>query len=162
MVIDFDPQVGDQVRVFNFNGEFVIRERRIGPDGLYRFRLAPLSAGPELEEITYGKLDYSDEEKVRKVLPQILAASHPWPEDFQRSENAQGLSYDLRSDEMHDGTPTVVVGFHLKPGVIPSAEKARNWIEFYARLRGQFQFVNIDSWLQFTAKERQSASRAAS
>jgi hypothetical protein len=162
MVLDFTPQEGDQVGVFGYRGAFVVRERKIGTDGHYLFRLESLYSGLALDNVRYPMMTYSDEEKVRKVLPQILAECRPWPEDFQSEEDGDGLSYDIRSDEMHDGTPRVLVSFLLKPDAKLTTENARIGNEFYTKLREQFQFVSIDSWLQFTAKEERSILRAAS
>ena len=162
MDLDFTPQEGEQVEVLGYKGRFMIQERTISKeDGHYRFKLVSPSAGLTLDGIRYPMMTYPPEEKVRKVLRQILPESGPWPEDFQVGE------YDVKSDEMYDGTPRVMVYFHLKPDVIPSAEKARVWNSFFAELNRRFQFVDIDSgpqstWLQFSAKEERSAQRAAS
>jgi hypothetical protein len=107
-------------------------------------------------------LNYSDAKKVRKVLPQVLPECKPWPDDFETAEGAGLPNYAIRSDEMYDGTPRVLVSFFLKPNAIPTAEKARIWNEFFTKLHEQFQFVSINSWLQFTAKEQRSVLSAAS
>jgi hypothetical protein len=156
MVLDFTPQVGDQVEVFGYKGRFVILERTIGPDGHYLFKLESSYPGLTLDGIRYPMMTYPPEEKVRKALPQILPECGPLPEDFQVGK------YDVESNEMYDGTPRVMVYFHLKPEVIPSVEKARVWNNFFSGLKKGFQFVDIDprdqsTWLQFTAKEERSA-----
>jgi hypothetical protein len=161
-MLDFTPQVGDQVEVFGYRGTFVIRECRVGADGHYRFRLDPLLDGPMLDDIRYPMITYSDEEKVRKALPQILADCRPWPEDIQTKASASSLVYDIRSDEMHDGTPRVMVTFFLKPDALPSLEMAHVRNEFYTRLREQFRFVSIESWLQFSSREERGALSVAS
>jgi hypothetical protein len=164
--LDLNPEVGDRVQ----------RLGSIASDDLYEVVDRHTSAAEELllklRRIRDGKLFdnisalaiayYSDEEIVRKVLRQILAECRPWPDGFQIGEGMRDLSYEIRSDEMHDGTPRVVVSFLLKPDASPTAENARIWNEFFIKLREQFQFVKINSWLQFTAKEERSVLRAAS
>lgn len=162
MDIDYNtPLVGEQVEVFGYRGRFVIKDRKIGADGQYIFRLESLNAGLTLDNIRYPMMTYPPEEKVRKMLPQIIDQSGPWPDDFQ-----VGI-YDVKSDEMYDGTPRVMVYFRLRPEVIPSVERARVWNNFYSRLNKGFQFVDIDqkhqaTWLQFSTKEDRSALRVAS
>jgi hypothetical protein len=64
---------------------------------------------------------------------------------------------------MYDGTPRIMVNFHLKPEVVPSPAKARVWSNFYAPLREKLQsLVDSGTWLQFAAKEYRSVLRAAS
>jgi len=161
-MLDLIPQKEEQVEVIGYKGRFVVREHWIGADGHDLFRLDSLYPGLTLDEIRYPMMTYPPEEKVKKVLPQILPQCGPWPEDFEV------YKYDVKSGEMYDGTPRVTVYFHLKPGVIPSVEKAHVWNNFYARLDKAFQFIDIDSgkqpatWLKFAAKEDRSALRAAS
>ena len=161
MRLDFTPEKDDEVEVFGYKGTFVVRERKKGENGHFLFRLESVYPGLTLEDIPYPMMTYPPEEKVRKALPQILPECGPWPDDFQVGK------YDIKSDPMYDGTPRVMVYFHLKPDVIPSLEKARVWSNFYSKLNDAFQFVDIDSgrqptWLQFAAKEDRSALRAAS
>lgn len=161
MDIDYTPEVDEEVEIFGYKGRFVIKDRKIGSDGHYLFRLESLNTGQILDDILYPMMTYPPEEKVRKVLPQVIAQSGPLPEDFQAGE------YDVKPDEMYDGTPRVMVYFHLKPDVIPSVEKARVWNNFFAKLSDRFRFVDIDSgrqstWLQFATKEERSALRVAS
>jgi hypothetical protein len=162
-MLDFTPQVDDQVEVFGHTGRFVILDRKIGSDGNYRFKLKSLTAGYVLEDVTYGKLVYPPEERVRLALPRVLPECAPYPDDFQNGIGA----YDIKTDEMYDGTPRVSVYFHLKPDVVPSVQRARIWNDFFSRLDDRFRFVDIDperrsTWLQFTVKEGRSSLRAAS
>jgi hypothetical protein len=171
MEIDYTPQVGEQVEVFGHKGRFVIKDRKIGDNGHYLFRLESLHSGITVDNILYPMMTYPPEEKVRKVLPQVIEECGPWPDDFQ------GGRYDVKFHAMYDGTPRVMVYFYLKPDVIPSPEKARVWSNFYSRLENGFKFVDIDSgayrlWdidsgnrstrLQFAAREERSAQRVAS
>jgi len=161
MVVDFTPQAGDQVEVFGHSGEFEILAISV-LEGHYRYKLARLADGAELDGITYPMLTYSDAEKVRKALPQILPECRPWPDDFQNGEGACLPNYDIRSNEMYDGTPRVLVSFFLKPDAIHTPERARVRNEFFGKLHEQFQFIDIRAWLQFTAKEQRSVLSAAS
>lgn len=161
MTLDFTPQLGDRVEVFGHKGRFKILETKIGPDGHYRYKLERWADGFVLDDVTYPMLTYPPEEKVRKILPQVLRECAPYPEDFQMGD------CDIKTDEMYDGTPRVTVFFHLKPDVVPSVQKARTWNDFFSRLDDRFRFVDIDSerrgtWLQFTTKEERSKLRAAS
>lgn len=162
VTLDFTPQRGDRVTVFGYDGDFVIQEVNTGLDGHYRFRLASPAFGLELNDIRYAMLEYSDEARVSKVLPQILAESAPWPEDLQVVPGSGLLRYQVKSDEMHDGTPTVIVSFFARPDVSPSFENAKVRVAFYDRLRSRFRFIGLTSWLQFTTKEERSVLSAAS
>ncbi|MGD0829326.1 MAG: hypothetical protein ABR907_00180 [Terracidiphilus sp.] len=161
MDIDFTPKVDEKVEVFGYKGRFVIEDRKVGDDGHYLFRLESLNPGLTLDGIRYPMMTCPPEEKVRKVLPQILDECGPWPDDFVVGR------YDVKFDEMYDGTPRVMVYFHLKPNVIPSPDKARVWNNFYLKLREKFQFVDVDpehqsTRIQFSAKEERSALLVAS
>ena len=159
MAVDLTPQVGDQVEVFGHKGRFEILEREVGADGHFRFKLQRMQGRFVLEDIRYPEMNYPPEEKVRRALPQILAECGPRPEDFQEGAGA----YDVKADEMYDGTPRVMIYFHLKPGVVPSVEKARIWNDFFSKLNDKFMFsMDIGSWLQFSVKEDRSILRAAS
>jgi hypothetical protein len=64
---------------------------------------------------------------------------------------------------MYDGTPRIMVYFHLKPEVVPSPARARIWSIFYAMLQEKLQpLMDSGIWLQFAAKEERSAQRVAS
>lgn len=159
MKVDLTPEAGYQVEVFGHKGRFEILKRDVGADGQYRFRLQRLRDGFVLEDVRYPEMNYPPEERVRRALPQILAECGPRPEDFQEGEG----TYEVQADEMYDGTPRVMVKFHLKPEVIPSVEKARIWNDFFAKLNDKFLFsMDVGSWLQFSVKEYRSMLRAAS
>jgi len=162
MVLDFTPECGDRVTVFGYNGDFVVKDRNIADDGQWRFRLASAFSGEELDDIGYAKLTYSDGEKVRKVLRQILPASKPWPADLILSPDTGLPKYEIHFDEMRDGTPTVIVIFLAKPETVPSFAGASKRIEFYNRLRQKLLMVSLEAWVQFTTKEERSVLSAAS
>lgn len=162
---DLNPEIGDQVqRLGSLASDdlFEVVEKRANFSGEVLLKLRRLRDGKLFDDISAMAVIYSEEGKVRKALRQILAECRPWPEGFQTGEDARNLRYEIRSDEMHDGTPRVMVSFLLKPDVDITADNARIWNEFFIKLREQFQFVSIDSWLQFTAKEERSVLRAAS
>jgi len=161
-MLDFTPEQGDRVTVFGYDGDFIIQEVNTGPDGHYRFRLASPDLGLELNHIRYAMLDYSDESRVNKILPQILSECGPWPADLQVIPGTGLLRYQVTSDEMHDGAPTVIVSFFARPEVSPSFEDAKVRVAFYDRLRSRFRFIGLKSWLQFTTKEERSVLSAAS
>ena len=159
MTVDLTPQVGDQVEVFGHKGRFRILDSKVGAEGQYRFTLQRLRDGFILEDLRYPEMSYPPEERVRRALPQILAQCGPAPKDFQEGAGA----YEVQADEMYDGTPRVMVKFHLKPEVAPSVEKARVWNDFFSKLNGQFSSsMDVGSWLQFSVKEDRSLLRAAS
>lgn len=162
MDLDFTPQIGDRVTVFGYNGEFEIKGRRVGTDGQWRFRLLSTFFGEELDDIGYTRLTYSDAERVRKVLPQIVPACKPWPADLIVDPGSGLPKYEIYFDEMRDGTPTVIVSFLAKPEAVPSFAGASKRIEFYNRLRQRFLMVGFEAWIQFTTKEERSVLSAAS
>ncbi len=162
MTLDFTPQRGDRVKVFGYDGDFVIQEVTTAPDGQYRFRLTSLVFGLELDDVRYPMLTFSDEAKVSKFLPQIVGESAPWPADLQIDPATGRLRYEVYADQMHDGTPTVIVSFFVNPEADASFQYAKARVAFYGRLRSQFRFIGIDSVLQFITKEERSQLSAAS
>jgi len=105
-------------------------------------------------------VDYPTDERVRRELGRILAHCDYFPTDFLEGR------FDVEWEEMYDGTPRIMVYFHLKPDVAPSTEKARAWSDFYSLLREKIQpLMDSGTWLQFAAKaakEDRSALRVAS
>ncbi len=162
MTLDFTPQRGDRVRVYGYDGDFIVQDVTIGTDGQYQFRLTSLAFGLELNDIRYPMLTSSDEAKVSKILPQILSESAPWPPDLQVDPATGRLRYEVHSDEMHDGTPTVIVSFFVNPEADASFQYAKARVAFYGRLRSRFRFTSIGSLLQFITKEERSQLSAAS
>lgn len=157
--VDPTPVVGDRVGVFGHEGRFKILECRASGDVYgYRYKVRRERDGFLLEDVTYPMMEYPPEEKVRRALPQIIAQCGPIPGDFQAG------AYEVKSDEMYDGTPRVMVYFHLRPGVAPSVEKARVWNDFFSKLNEEFEFSigDVGSWIQFSVKEERSTLRAAS
>jgi hypothetical protein len=101
-------------------------------------------------------VSYPADERVRRELRNVLAHCESFPADFQEGR------FDVKWDPMYDGTPRIMVYFHLKPEVAPSVAKARVWSDFYAQLRKRLQpLMDSETWLQFAAKEDRSALRAA-
>ncbi len=161
--VDWTPRVGDKVEVWRnergtSEGGFEIVECKLIGDFDYRCKVRRQRDGLLLEDITYPMMEYPPEEKVRRALPQIIAQCGPMPGDFQEG------AYEVKSDEMYDGTPRVMVYFHLKPGVVPSVERARIWNDFFSKLNEEFEFSigDVGSWIQFSVKEERSTLRAAS
>jgi len=159
--LDFNPLVGELVEVFphegRFEGLFEIIGRHAGASGVL-LDLRRLQDGRLLKDVATYLVDYPQEVRVRRALEKVLASSDSWPEDFQRG------GFDIKSDEMHDGTPRMMVYFHLKPGTRPSLERARVWDDFYSELQKKLEpFTDSKwDWVQFTAKEERSALSAAS
>lgn len=163
MRLDFTPEVGDRVTVFGFNGEFMIQDRSVGADGHWRFRLTSAFSGLEVDDVMYPMLTYSDEGRIRKVLPQILPDCGPWPVDLEKAPSAALLSYEISSGEMRDGTPAVIVSFFANPEVVPTLANADSRIVFYKKLRDRLRtLLDIESWIQITTKEERSLLSAAS
>lgn len=157
--VDPTPVKGDRVGVFGHEGRFEILECKASSDVYgYRYKVRRERDGFLLEDVTYPMMEYPPEEKVRRALPQIIAQCGPIPGDFQAG------AYEVKSDEMYDGTPRVMVYFHLKPGVVPSVEKARDWNDFFSKLNEEFEFSigDVGSWIQFSVKEERRTLRAAS
>lgn len=155
--LDINPQVGERVEVRGYDGPFEVLDRHPGPDGQLLLKLRGLRDGRLLESIHHLFVDYPAEERVRRGLERILAHGGSWPEDFQEGR------FDVKSDEMYDGTPRIMVYFHLKPEVVASVSRARFWNDFYAKLHEQIQpLMDSGVWLQFSAKEERSALSAAS
>jgi len=164
--VDWTPGIGDKVEVWRnergaSEGGFEVLEcRPTGDASLYRYKVRRQRDGLVLEDVAFPDLAYPPEEKVRRALPQIVARCGPVPGDFQGGAGA----YEVKSDEMYDGTPRVMVYFHLKPDVVPSVEKARIWNDFFSKLNEEFEFSigDVGSWIQFSVKEERSMLRAAS
>jgi hypothetical protein len=164
--VDWTPAKGDKVEVWrnergSSEGGFEILEcKATGDAALFRYTVRRKRDGLVLEDVTYPMLTYPPEEKVRRALPQVIAQCGPTPGDFLEGAGA----YEVKSVEMYDGTPRVMVNFHLKPGVVPSVEKARVWNDFFSRLNEEFEFSigDVGSWIQFSVKEERSSLRAAS
>jgi hypothetical protein len=155
--LDFNPQVGEQVEVFKHDGLFEILERHASADGQLVLKLRGLGDGRLLDNIHHLFVNYPADEKIRRELRSILAHCDSFPDDFQEGR------FDVKWDDMYDGTPRIMVYFHLKPQVVPSVSKARVWSNFYAKLHEKLQpLTDQGTWLQFSAREERSAQRVAS
>jgi len=155
--LEFNPQVGEHVKVFKYDELFEILDRHAGADGQLVLKLRGLQSGKLLENVYHILVDYPVDERVRRELRNIIAHCKFFPEDFQEGR------FDVKWDPMYDGTPRIMVYFYLKPEVVPSPAKARIWSNFYAPLREKLQpLMDSETWLQFAAKEDRSALRAAS
>jgi hypothetical protein len=154
--LDFNPQVGERVEVRGFDGLFEVLDRRANTDGQLLLKLRGLEDGRLLDNIHHLFVDYPADERIRRELRNILAHCKFFPEDLQKGR------FDVKWDPMYDGTPRIMVYFHLKPEVVPSVAKARVWSDFYAQLREKIQpLMDSDTFLQFAAKEDRGALRAA-
>ena len=166
MKLYFEPSKGDHVAVIGYSGEFEIKGIFVGADSHYHYRLASAFSGLELDDVIYPWLVYSDEERIRKVIPQLLPECVPWPGDLQKlheGPNAGSLKFGISSGEMRDGTPKVIVSFFADPEVAPTLANADSRIVFYKKLRDRLRTIlDIDSWIQFTTKEERSLLSAAS
>lgn len=152
-----DPQIGEQVLVYPHEEMFEIVDRRTSAIGELLLKLRRPQDGEFFENVPSILVGYPPEERVRRELRRIAAHCDDWPEDFQEER------FDVKTDEMYDGTPRIMVYFHLKPEVVPSVSKARAWNDFYRRLQEKLEpLTNSGIWLQFTAKEGRSALSAAS
>jgi hypothetical protein len=155
--LDFNPQVGEQVEIRGYDGLFEVLDKHASPDGQLVLKLRGLRDGRILDNIHHLFVDYPADERLRRELRNVLAHCDSLPEDFQEGR------FDVNWDPMYDGTPRIMVYFHLKPEVAPSVAKARVWSDFYAQLRKRLQpLMDSDTWLQFAAKEDRSVLRAAS
>ena len=155
--LDFNPQVGEQVKVFPHYYLFEIVDRHTNIAGELLLKLRRLQDGKIFENVPPIVVDYPADERVRRELRNILAHCESFPEDFQAGR------FDVKWDDMYDGTPRIMVYFHLKPEVVPSPARARIWSIFYAMLHEKLQpLMDSGIWLQFAAKEERSAQRVAS
>jgi hypothetical protein len=155
--LDFNPQVGEQVEVSKHDGLFEILEGHATVDGQLLLKLRGLRDGRLVDNIHHLFVNYPADEKIRRELGNILAHCESLP------ENIQAGRFDVKWDNMYDGTPRIMVYFHLKPEVVPSVSKARIWNNFYAMLHEKLQpLTDSGTWLQFSTKEERSALRAAS
>jgi hypothetical protein len=155
--LDFNPQVGEQVEILGNDDLFEVLGRQASADGQLYLKLRRLRDGRLLGHIHHLSVDYPIDEQIRRKLPDFLAQCKKFPEDFQTNR------FDVNREEMFDGTPRIMIYFHLKPEITPSPEKARVWNDFYSLLRESLQSeMGSGTWIQFTAKEDRSAQRAAS
>ncbi len=155
--LDFNPQVGERVQDPRSNDLFEIVDRHMSTAAGLVLKLRRLRDGMLFDNISPLWVDYPNDERVRRELRKILPKCDSLPQDFQ-----EGM-FEVEWDEMYDGSPRIMVYFHLKPEVAPSVAKARVWSDFYAQLREKLQpLMDSDTWLQFAAKEDRSALRAVS
>jgi len=154
--LDFNPQEGERVEFYPQGIILEVLGRHITADGQVLLRLRSLQDGRLFENVTLDWLRYPADVRVRRALEHILPKVS-WPEEFQDGR------FVVKTDEMYDGTPRIMVNFYLKPDVIPSVEKAGDWNAFYSTLKRQIEpLVDTGDWLQFAAKEQRSALSAAS
>jgi hypothetical protein len=157
--LDFNPQVGEQVTTSGpgNNYLFEIVDRRTNIAGELLLKLRRIHDGKLFENVPLILLHYPAEEMVRRELRSILAHCDSFPPDFQTDR------FDVKLDNMYDGTPRIMVYFHLNPEVVPSVSKARIWNNFYAVLHERLHpLIDSGTWLQFSAREERSVLRAAS
>lgn len=155
--LEFNPQVGDKVEVQGYNELFEILEKQACSDGQTYLKLRGLTDGRMLDHVhQHLFVDYPNDERVRRELKKILTRCKFLPEDFLEDE------FEVKRDPMYDGTPRIMVYFHLKPGIVPSDAKTRVWSDFYDQISEKLQsLMDSDTWLQFAAKEDRSALSAA-
>ncbi len=155
--LDFNPRIGEMVEVFphegRFEGLFEIIDRHTSAAGLV-LDLRRCKDGRIVKDVATYLVDYPQEERVRRALHQVLADPRIWPEDFQTGR------FEIKADEMYDGTPRMMVYFFLKPDVAPSLERARLWNDFYSKLQEKLEPIKDSKWdwVQFLAKEERSAA----
>jgi len=155
--LHFNPQVGERVQDPRSNDMYEIVDRQMSTAAGLVLKLRRLRDGRLFDNISPLSVDYPNDERVRRELREFLPKCDSLPEDFQEGR------FDVEWEEMYDGTPRIMVYFHLKPEVAPSVSKARVWSDFYAQLREKLQpLMDSGTWLQFAAKEDRSALRAAS
>ena len=155
--LDFNPGIGEMVEVFphegRFEGLFEIIDRREGATGLV-LDLKRCKDGRIVKDVATYLVDYPQEERVRRALHRVLADPDIWPEDFQTGR------FEIKTDEMYDGTPRVMVYFFLKPDVIPSLDRSRKWNDFYSKLQEKLEPIKDSKWdwVQFLAREERNAA----
>jgi hypothetical protein len=158
--LEFNPQVGEKVQVAGSAAQddlYEIVDRHTSAAGVFSLKLRRVRDGKLIDRISPILVDYPMDERIRRELKSILSHCETLPDDFQERV------YEVKWDEMYDGSPRIMVSFYLKPDVAPSSEKARVWSDFYAQLREKLQpLMDSGTWLQFAAKEDRSALRAAS
>ncbi len=157
---EFNPKVGERVQRSGSLASdelYEIVDRHTNAAGEFLLKLRRIRDGKLFDNISSLAIDYPADERVRRELRNALAHCESFPEDFQEGR------FDVKWDEMYDGTPRIMVYFHLKPEVVPSASRARIWNNFYAKLHKRLEpLTDSGTWLQFTAKEQRSDLRVAS
>jgi len=163
---DFDPQKGEVVEMFPYDGRFEGQFEIIDKNDHFAWGplldVKRLSDGRVVKGVETYLLLYPKEEQIRRAIRKVLTELASWPEVFQRDEH--GLKFDLKSDEMYDGTPRTMVYFYVEPEADNSLESARVRNQFYSELGAkleQYRNSNWD-WVQFMTKEELSAVSAAS
>jgi hypothetical protein len=163
---DFNPEKGEWVAMFPYDGRFEGQFEVI--DKYDHFAWGPLldvkrlKDGRVVKGVETNLLRYPKEEQVRRAIRKVLTEFPAWPEDFQR--DGSGLRFDLRSDEMYDGTPRTMVYFYVKPDASRSLDRARARNEFYSLLGAKLEPYRDSNWdwVQFMSKEEQGAVSVAS
>lgn len=158
---DFDPQVGEEVEMFpydgRFEGRFVIIDKHPSVWGPL-LDVKRVKDGRVVKGVETNLLDYPQEERVRRAVKRGLAELNSVPDDIQKDD------YDIRSEEAFDGTPKTMVYFYLKPESKPTPEKARAWNNFFSKLEEKLEPLKDSKWdrVQFAVKEKRRALIAAS
>jgi len=163
---DFNPEKGEFVEMFPYDGRFEGQFEVI--DKHEHFAWGPLldvkrvRDGRVVKGVETNLLRYPKEEQIRRAIRKVLAEIAPWPEDFQR--DGSSLRFEIRSDEMYDGTPRTMVYFYLGPDVDRSLGSARVRNEFYSLLSAKLEAYRDSNWdwVQFMTKEDQGTVRVAS
>jgi len=163
---DFDPQEGELVEMFPYDGRFeghfeIIRKYdhfAWGP----LLDVKRLKDGRVVQGVETNLLRYPKEEQVRRAIRKVLPEFDSLPEDFQRDHF--GVKFDVTSDEMYDGTPRTMVNFYLKPEAVSSLDRARAWNDFFSKLHRKIEPFADSSWdwVQFGTKEGRSTFSVAS
>jgi hypothetical protein len=156
--LEFNPQVGEQVQVTLSAAPddlYEVVDRHENLAGELLLKLRRLRDGKLIDKVSPILVDYPMDERIRRELKRILHHLDSFPEDFQER-------FEVKWDEMYDGTPRIAVSFYIKPDALPSMEKARAWNDFYSQVRERLQpMMDSGIWLQVAAKEDRSALRAA-
>jgi len=163
---DFNPQEGELVEMFPYDGRFegqfeIIRKYddfACGP----LLDVKRLKDGRVVQGVETNLLRYPKEEQVRRAIRKVVAEFDALPDDFQRDQ--AGLKFDVTSDEMYDGTPRTMVYFYLKPEAVSSLEGARAWNDFFSKLHRKIEPLADSNWdwVQFGTKEGRSTFSVAS
>jgi len=158
---DFNPEIGELVEMFPYDGRFEGLFEIIGKHSNVWGPLLDvkrLKDGRVVKGVETHLLDYPQEERVRRAIARVLTEMDSVPGDIQRD------GFDVKSEETFDGTPKTMVYFYLKPDARPSLENARVWNDFFSKLDEKLEPLKDSKWdgVQFSVKEKRRALSAAS
>ena len=167
--LNFDPVVGEEVRIHGRPGLFKVVEVHpfvwIAPTGMEHLPVNKMGldtvdlqgegGNSSLQGVPWVLLEYIDETRpVRRFLEWLKQ-----DDSFRYPQGITGFRVD--SEERYDGEPQFVVRFLVDGAASPTREIVREWNDFTSRVREQILTLNLDRWVQVMVQKEQETMHAA-